>query len=264
MHHRLRPSLIALLPLAALLFAACGDDDLAQGIRGSGNLVRQTIDVTDIDRLEISSAFQVEIRDGPAAALIEVDDNLLDRVVATNRDGLLRLALQSGTSVRSATLRATVTMPALSSVQASGAARVDFIDAIPTPDDLRIEIAGASHLEGMFSATHLDLRVSGASEIVGLVGARSATIDASGASRVDLIGVVDELEIELSGASAGHLPDFETRLASIDLTGASSLDIRVTERITRANLTGASHLTYTGNAVIDSQSLTGASDIDRR
>ena len=229
MHHHLRPTLLALLPLAALLLTACGDDDLALGIRGSGDLARHTIDVTAIDRLDIGSSFQVEVRQGPPSAVIEVDDNLLDRIVATNRDGLLRLALESGASIRGATLRATVTMPALTSVQASGASRVDFIDAIPTPDNLAIDLSGASRIDGMFSATGVTVRLSGASTIVGVLAARTAEIHVSGASTVDLIGGVEELQIDLSGASDGDLPNLEAHLASIDLTGASTLDIRVTE-----------------------------------
>ena len=129
----------------------------------------------------IGSSFQVEVRQGPPSAVIEVDDNLLDRIVATNRDGLLRLALESGASIRGATLRATVTMPALTSVQASGASRVDFIDAIPTPDNLAIDLSGASRIDGMFSATGVTVRLSGASTIVGVLAARTAEIHVSGA-----------------------------------------------------------------------------------
>ena len=214
--------LLFILLGAGLLLAACDDD---AGVRGSGDLVRQTIDVTSFDSLDIGSGFQVTVREGPPSAVIEVDDNLLDRVVATNRDGLLRITLESGAPIRNATLRATITMFTLAEVRLSGAARVEFLEPVPIPADLEIDLAGASRLTGDFTAAAISLR-------------------AEGASRID---------------AALSAPIVEARAL-----GASDLDITVTERITRFNLTGASEIDYFGNAVIDSQTVTGASRVNQR
>ena len=155
-------------------------------------------------------------------------------------------------------------MPSLVEIRASGASNIDVADAIPTPADLAIDLSGAVHLEGTFSAVGFDLRVADASTIAALLGARSAQLHASGASTSTSIGVVDSVTLELSGASNGSLRDFETRLASLDLNGASSAEITVTERITRLNLAGASRLDYFGNAVVDSQTVTGDSRLNAR
>ena len=246
---------------AAILLAACGDDDL---IRGSGDLVRQTVDVTDFDTLDIGSGFQVTVGRGPPSAVIEVDDNLLSRVVARNRDGTLRITLESGASVRDATLRATVTMPNVSQVVVSGGARVEFLDPFSTSENLLIEVSGASRLSGDFAAAEINLRAAGASEIEANLDASQIEARALGASRLNLSGTVDHLELELSGASRADLRDLEARIASVDLSGASDAELTVGERLTKVIVTGASHLDYFGNPVIDSQTITGASSINQR
>ena len=266
--HRL---LLFILLGAGLLLAACTDDNPGIGRAGgepgeepSGDLVRQTIDVTSFDSLDIGSGFQVTVRRGPPSTVIEVDDNLLDRVVATNRDGLLRITLESGAPFRDATLRATITMPTLAEVRLSGATRVEFLEPVPIPADLDIDLAGASRLTGDFTAAAISIRAEGASRIDAAKRAPIVDGRALGASRLDFSGTAGKLELELSGASHGELRDLETRRASLDLSGASDLEITVTARITRLNLTGASEIDYFGNAVIDSQTVTGASRVNQR
>ncbi len=261
---------LALLLLALLLAApACGDDDLALGIRGSGDLVQRTIDVADLHQLTIGAGFDVTVSRGPSSAVIEVDDNLLDRVRVANGPGSLALTLESGNPIDNATLHATVSMLEISQLVVSGAARVEFHDPLGTTGDLRIEAAGAARISGDFTAAAIALRAGGASQIDATLTAPRIEARAFGASRLTLAGTAEQLELELNGASDAGLRDLEARIASVDLGGASDAEITVSERITRAIVTGASHLTYAGpspdhTVPIDSQTSTAASSIERR
>ena len=257
------------LALLILLAAACGDDDLTLGIRGSGDFVQRTIDVADLHQLTVGAGFDVTVSRGPSSAVIEVDDNLLKRVSIANGPGSLALTLESGNPIDNATLRATVSMPEISQLVVSSAARVDFRDPFNTTGDLLIEVSGAARVSGDFAAAAISLRADGASQIDATLTASRIEAHAFGASRLTLAGTAEQLELELNGASAAALRDLEARVASVDLSGASDAEITVSERITRAIVTGASHLTYAGpssdhTVPIDSQTTTAGSSIERR
>lgn len=99
--------------------------------------------------MEVASAFRVTVSlGGPPWLSLRVDDNNLERHVEAAVSGeTLRIGLRRGTSVSDATLEARVTAPSLARVQGSGSSRTGLQDQL-AGDDLRVELTGASHLDG--------------------------------------------------------------------------------------------------------------------
>ena len=94
--------LSTLVLLSALLAFAC--DDAA--VRGSGNLVTENFDFEDFTKVEIANTFRADISRSDAFSVsVEVDDNILELIEVTQDGDTLRLQLESGTSVTSATLQ---------------------------------------------------------------------------------------------------------------------------------------------------------------
>ena len=198
----------ALLAALPFLLAACGNDDLALGARGSGDIVRKTVEVEAFDRIDVRNAFQVTLQDGPHGAVLEIDDNLVDLVDVSTRNGRFNLGLETDDTPRGETLGVTITVPAVAEIRASGAVRVDVADPIPVPEDLEIRVSGASRLEGKFEAAVVEANVSDASQLQLTVTTDQIEVDASGATDVEFTGSADELELELSGASLADLRDW--------------------------------------------------------
>lgn len=107
-----------------------------------------------------------------------------------------------------------------------------------------------------------DLDVSGASKAsVSGVNSDKLTIDVSGASNVNIEGSAREIEVDLSGASSLMAKSLLSEVAEMDLSGASSAKINVTNSI-RVDASGASSVRYLGDPQVQKDT-SGASSIRR-
>ena len=226
----------AVLIVAALLASAgCG------GGTGSGTVESQRIAVTSFSRLEVEDTFDVTVSVGQkAAVVIRVDEGHKDALDVSVTGDTLHVGLQSGTSVRDATLEADVTVPALSRIDTSGASQV--------------------HLSDEIDADSLELVVSGASTLDGAVEISEGRLDVSGASRANLEGSAVRLDLSVAGASSVRGVAFKAQSLTATLSGASSVELTVTDSLS-AEASGASSLRYKGSPQITRQEVSGLSSI---
>lgn len=84
----------------------------------------------------------------------------------------------------------------------------------------------------------------------------------SGASTVQVSGSAGEVDAEASGASRTRLQDLSAREAEVDATGASTIEVTVSERLT-GSASGASTVTYAGDPDVR-VSTSGGSNVRRR
>ncbi len=208
---------------------------------GSGNLETEEYASANFTRVEISSAFQFEIRQSSSYSInVTADDNLIDYVQVSQDGETLRIRLGAAPSFRLVTLRASVTMPRLNGLTVSGASRGTVSDFTST-EGLNITVSGASRVEGDFTA--------------GEIG-----FDVSGASTVRLEGSADDMVAVVSGASTFNLGDFTVNNADVNVSGASTGTINLDGRLD-ANVSGASTLLYIGDPVMGTINVSGASTL---
>jgi hypothetical protein len=212
-------------------------------IAGSGHVITRNVPVSSFDRLEVGSAFDVQVSIGSAPGLtLHVDDNLLGRVDAAVTGDTLQIRLEPGLQVGKATLKADVTTVSLREIRADGASHVVLRDEL--------------------SASNLVLKISGASQVDGPVRAQAATLQVSGASQVRLQGSSARLSIDGSGASRLELESLQVSRVDVNLSGASQARVSVSEAMS-VDLSGASQLSYRGTPTITHQNVSGASHIER-
>jgi hypothetical protein len=102
--------------------------------------------------------------------------------------------------------------------------------------------------------------VSGASKLyVANLNNSSFTLDVSGASRVEVEGSTSSLTVDASGASHMDLSKFSVSNAMVDVSGASHGILNVQNNLT-IDASGASHVEYYGTPEIKSD-VSGASRI---
>jgi hypothetical protein len=231
------------LAALALLAGACsgsrGDE-----LSGSGVLETRSYDLGGFDSLDAASAFDVRAAHGTAFEVaVTADDNLLDEIRVATRNERLVIRLREGTSLRpGATLRAKVTMPGLRSVTASGASDITIGSGFPRVPRFEVRASGASRVQGAVQTTTLDGELSGASSLA-------------------MTGGADELLLAASGASRLRLAGFPAARATIELSGASTAGVHVTESLDRVRVSGASRLHYTGSPRLGDVETSGASAI---
>ena len=212
------------------------------GIQGSGRVVTEELVMTGFDRVEVGNSFEVTIsRAGLYDIIVEADDNLIRYLDVRKSAETLSIRLQSGISIRNATLKVQVTLPELRSVSFSGASR-GRIQGFDT---------------GQFGAT-----LSGASYLSGDIVTGDTEISLSGASAVELTGTGPSLSLKASGASKADLEQFKVNTAAISLSGASAAGVTVLDVLEPVSLSGASRLTYAGNLVVRKLHTSGASTVN--
>ncbi|MFN8442847.1 MAG: head GIN domain-containing protein [Caldilineaceae bacterium] len=248
---------------SGLLLAACAFGPL-RVIVGSGKVVSQEMDLSDFERVNVGSAFQVEIRhDDGYRVTIEVDENVLPHLRVVKEGNTLQIGLERGVTLSgNVTLRGVVSLPALTGVEASGASRVTLSGFRGTAD-LTLRASGASQLTGEIDGDNADFVASGASEIQLQSTVKNASIEATGASKITLSGGGQNLTITASGASPVDLAKFPAQDAKIDASGASNVTVQLTGTLD-AKASGASHVYYLGSPTLGRVNTSGASSINQR
>ena len=114
------------------------------------------------------------------------------------------------------------------------------------------------------SPTRVGARTSGAVKLDAkqLSGARFA-LESRGASRVSLEGNIDELLVDMTGASELAASNLQTKVSEISTTGAADAEIAVAETL-KVAITGAGKITYSGNPATIEKHITGAGSIHHR
>jgi hypothetical protein len=235
---RLDGSLVMIV--GVVLAAACG-----KSIVGSGHLVTEEHDVGGFDGIAVSHAFEVSVEIGEEpSVVITTDDNLLEHIDLRVEGQRLHLGLEGVSSVRRATLEATITVPAaLRELRASGASNV--------------------HVTGTLTSPVLELGASGASRVNVMVEVETLHVRAAGASSVVAAGRAGDVDLRASGASELSLEGLEAAAIQAHLSGASKAQVTARESLD-ADLSGASSLGYGGDPERVTESTAGASTLSRR
>jgi phage shock protein PspC (stress-responsive transcriptional regulator) len=137
-------------------------------------------------------------------------------------------------------LQIIIKTPVLKSIEANGAARVEF---------------------EKFTSSTMEISLSGASSAEGRVEADELSLELSGSSLVELAGTAGAVKAELSGASKIKAYGLFAKTYSVDMSGATKAEVAASQQIT-GDLSGASLVTYNGSPLVK-VSTSGASAVKR-
>lgn len=215
-------------------------------VRGSGNIVTKERSVSnDFSRIEVSGPVNVEITRGNKFSIeVKSDDNIVSYIKTDISGDLLEVRLNTRAQLRNINkMIVMVTMPALKSVEAYGAGSVTTFSSFEG-DQLDIEVGGAARVNIEFEGKRLH-------------------VDAGGASQLKLEGKIHELNIDADSASSVNAKDMTARIARVEASSASSVNLTVTEEI-NAEASSASSIRYSGNPEKVYTDASSASSISRR
>jgi hypothetical protein len=204
-------------------------------------------DFSDFTKIDIGSAFQVEITQSESYSIkITTDRKTMKNVQVARTGETLTIGIKPGVQVQAFTLIAEITMPELHELSFSGATQ-GSAKGFSSTQNLTLILSGASSLNTDITSGEAEIKISGASNLKGkLTASGDADLLISGASTVELPGGAEDLDIkEGSGASIFKLEDFSVKNVNINLSGASRATIKLDGRLD-ANISGASNLYYIG------------------
>lgn len=220
--------------LAVLLVLLCASADVWAQSR--------TFDLKNFDRLDLGHAFQIDVRQGSTFKITaQGEQKDLDDLEANVSGNTLKIRFREARkwNNRQERVRIAITMPTLRGLNLSGATQ--------------------STVEGFNNLNEVDLDISGASSSRIALTAKKVNLDVSGASSVTLTGKANQMEGDISGATSFRASEFEVGNARIEVSGASTAKLFVTNGLV-ADASGASSVRYRGKASVQANT-SGASSV---
>lgn len=132
---------------------------------------------------------------------------------------------------------------------------ISFEIELPEIDELKINGYAKVDIDGFDKNENFKLNINGASSAVLNLNSKNLNLNLNGFSKIKLkndLNIIDNLNIEINGASNADLSNIKLKNADIKILGASYLKINVEEKI-NIKASGVSTVEYYGNPVIKKQ-----------
>ncbi len=213
----------------------------SQGTKGNGKPQEISRSVSEFDKVEVGSAFQVEATEGPLGPVkISADSNLLNQIKTEVKNRTLKIWIQGSMST-SSPQKISLSTPKINSLVASGATQTNL--KLATVHAFNLEASGASKVMVKGAVNSLNCELSGSSQATFGSSAMSR-LDAllSGASLLKIEGSVGKMKAELSGSSVieGGLTG---KQADVSLSGASIAKFGSFTKVSK-DLSGSSNVSF--------------------
>jgi hypothetical protein len=237
-------SLLILIIVSATVIVAVGAVAIYLWLN-PGELISEEMEYTDFNSVDVSSAFEVEIKQSSSySILITADEKIFDNIEVTKTGNTLSIGVEPGIVISLMRLKAEITMPNLVEVVLSGASR-GTIEGFSSSESFMVGLSGASRLEMQdINVGNTDIELSGASTLI-----------AEGAGS-DLVSIV-------SGASNLDLTDFPIDNGDLSISGASQVTVNLVGTLD-AVVGGASTLYYIGEPTMGDIDISGGSTINQK
>ncbi len=256
-------SILAFVAIASILVTAGCENGLGI-VTGSGRLETRTFQYGDFTRLEVGSAFDVNVTGaGSYSISITADDNLFEYIQVNKSGDTLEIGTKGLHAFRNSTLKASVSLPDLRGLSLSGATR-GKVSGFSSSHPLSVQASGASNVTlDDLKVGNTEFEISGASKAFGSITMVDGNFDVSGASQVELEGSATNISIKASGASGAKLADLNVVNANANISGASNATVNASGQLD-VRLSGASKFYYLGNPTLGEINVSGASTIGRK
>lgn len=199
-------------------------------IQGNGDLVTSERNISAFEKIDVSGAAEVRYYISEEfRAVVTVDSNLDKYTEVYTINNVLHIGTKNG-NYDFTKYTVEVYAPTLSGITVSGSGEFSNEETIST---------------STFSA-----RVSGSGKINGMVLCGSTTSYISGSGKITLNGSSEDLQLDISGSGDFAGSGFNTKNASVKISGSGEAKINVTD-ILEARISGSGDLYYFGNPETD-------------
>ena len=199
------------------------------GMRGSGNIIKETRQLSEINSITVSGSIKVDVKNGSVPSLtIDADDNIMRYVVTNVSDKNLSIKLKGINSLRNATVNIHLVIPTVSTLTTSASAEIRSSDIIK-------------------SIAKVSLKASSGSLINVNVDAPIIFADASSGAGITLSGRTKNLSAESSSGSTVNLSALQSENASASASSGATISISASVGL-NASASSGGNIRYKGGA----------------
>lgn len=230
--------------LAVFLFTSCNYIG-GKRVNGNGNIISQNRSAGSFNRVDVSGALDVYIKqDSSLSVRVETDENLQELVEVYEQGGTLHISPRDNYNLNPSnkSVKVFVSAPHFRSLNVSGASSIYSESKVVSNETLDIDISGASKIKIDANAPRINTELSGASNVL-------------------ISGETRDFNVEGSGASGIKCFDLKTENTTIDISGACSAEVFASVKLD-VEASGASSVKYRGAPAI-TQHTSGASSLKR-
>ena len=241
------------------LFTSCDDWDL-KGIRGEGPIVTEDYEsFSKVEGIILEIPASVYIEKGEEQSIrIEAQQNILDNIITTTFDDLLRVKFDEDVS-RCEPIKIYMTIASLKGIDVRGSGEVVANQGFSTEENLYINISGSGSVFADANANEVDMNISGSGDIELKTICESIYSNISGSGDVRLTGACKNAEFNTSGSGDVMAYKFEIETCKINIVGSGDAQLNVSEFLS-VSITGSGDVHYIGNPAL-SVNITGSGDI---
>jgi hypothetical protein len=218
-----------LLFLVVLTLTACN----AGMIKGSGDLITETRQVSNFDRIDLSGVGEVIVTQGGSESLsIETDDNVMKHIKVEVKNGTLTLGFEEGFNL-------------------IAPSRLVFYVGV---DDLNgLTVSGSGDVESdRVETDRLDVTVSGSGDVqIADLTASDVKANISGSGEISLDGEAAAQDASISGSGKYLAGDVCSASVKVSVNGSGDATVCATETLD-SNISGSGSVNYYGQPSINS------------
>jgi len=230
-----KKSLLFLLSLVVILTLTACNTGL-RVIKGSGNVITETRQVSNFDSIELSGSGEVILTQGSSESLtIETDDNVMEYIEAKVENGTLKLGLVTG-------------FPTGVNIQTY----TRLIFYVSANNLTGLSTSGSGQIEtDNIEADRLDLSVSGSGtiQITDLL-ASELRADISGSGGINLGGDVAVQDVDVSGSGNYEAGEVCSASVKVSVSGSGNAIVCAIETLD-ASVSGSGNVNYYGSPEIN-------------
>lgn len=191
------------------------------GVKGNGDLIKESRDIDNFNNIDISGNFDIEIDAGGKLKLEVIAESNLMKLIKT-KVKRNTLYIYSKNNLRpKKELRIVIAVPELFGIDCSGSN--DIVAMGINSDEFEIDLSGASSIEIAGITDYLEIDVSGAADLQAKkLITKDVSIDVSGAANAEIYAL-KSCKAEVSGAGFIELYGDAIEVYT-DISGAAGLE----------------------------------------
>ena len=178
------------------------------GMRGSGNMIRETRQVSEISSASVSGPIKVDVKIGLIPSLIiEADDNIMPFVVTNVSDNNLNIKLKGINILINATINIHLIIPAITKLTTSASAEIRTSEIITNTEKVTFVASSGSLINVNVDAPVIFADASSGADIILAGRTKNLTAQSSSGSKVNLIALQAE-NVSASASSGAEITVF--------------------------------------------------------
>lgn len=220
--------------LGILLFYGCRYKS------GSGNLVKQTRQVSDFTGLKVSGDVEVILTQGnTVSVVVEADDNLIEDVLTDVSGSTLSIGFEKYVNLRNGTCNVYITVPELNKIQVSASAEIKATGVFKTADAFFISASSSGEVKINANAPSINLQSSSAGQIKISGRTRTLTAQASSGAEIHARDLLSE-NTDAEASSGADVDVYASMLLNANASSGGSIDYRGNPTVSKQESSGGS------------------------